>query len=238
MFAELSRIDVGWFLSVSLGAALMVQGLLAGRRRTALNEALHELRRPLQALFLITPIAALSEVSGGDLPGQAAAALERLDREINGDPEPAARRSVTVSELVAAAVDRCRPEAEAANASLRCEAIKEGGAVCLDPGAVGQALDNLIINAVRHGGPQIVVAASAGGSRLRFTVRDVGGAPPRESPAVGSRGARSGRRRHGHGLRVVRRVAADHGGRFRLRRGRGETEAVLELALGDREGAG
>jgi len=41
----------------------------------------------------------------------------------------------------------------------------------------------------------------------------------------------AGRRRHGHGLRIVRRVAARHGGSFRLRRSPSGTEACLELPL-------
>ena len=41
----------------------------------------------------------------------------------------------------------------------------------------------------------------------------------------------SGRRRHGHGLPVVRRVAAAHGGRFVLRRSEQGSLAVLELPL-------
>jgi signal transduction histidine kinase len=41
----------------------------------------------------------------------------------------------------------------------------------------------------------------------------------------------SGRRRHGHGLAVVRRVASEHRGRFVLHRGDLGTVATLELPL-------
>jgi len=41
----------------------------------------------------------------------------------------------------------------------------------------------------------------------------------------------SGRNRRGHGLAVVRRVAADHGGRFALRRAETGSMAALELPL-------
>ena len=41
----------------------------------------------------------------------------------------------------------------------------------------------------------------------------------------------SGRQRHGHGLAVVRQVAAAHGGRFVLRRSEQGSLAVLELPL-------
>jgi hypothetical protein len=46
----------------------------------------------------------------------------------------------------------------------------------------------------------------------------------------------SGRRRHGHGLAVVRRVASTHNGRFGLRRSQQGSLAVLELPLAEAEG--
>jgi len=48
----------------------------------------------------------------------------------------------------------------------------------------------------------------------------------------------SGRRRRGHGLRVVRRVATAHGGEFQLRSSGRGTEAVLELPLAGGHGSG
>jgi len=44
-------------------------------------------------------------------------------------------------------------------------------------------------------------------------------------------GRLSGRARHGHGLRLVRRTAARHGGSFALHLGEQGTSAVLELPL-------
>jgi signal transduction histidine kinase len=40
-----------------------------------------------------------------------------------------------------------------------------------------------------------------------------------------------GNNRRGHGLAVVRRIAAAHGGRFSLRRAPGRTVATIELPL-------
>ena len=102
-----------------------------------------------------------------------------------------------------------------------------------DRGAVAQAIDNLVVNAIEHGGPEIVVEASTGSGRLRVAVVDSGrGArrPRREGPAP-LIARLSGRRLHGHGLRVVRRTAADHGGNFQLRSSARGTEAILELPL-------
>jgi signal transduction histidine kinase len=234
MLAELTRVDAGWASAISLAAAVAAQGLLAGRRRTALNEALHELRRPVQALVLAVPVAGANDARVSDLPRQTALALERLDREINGGGQARSRVAVRVGTLLEAALNRGRLRAESAGASLRLRAGAEDAIVSVCRSGVDQALDNLIINAIEHGGPRIVVGAAVAGGGLRLTVADAG-----REPASGARrpdlsdalAALSGRKRHGHGLRVVRRVAAAHGGAFHLRRLPDRTEAMLELPL-------
>jgi signal transduction histidine kinase len=231
---ELAQIFVGWPLAASMAATVAAQGLRAGRRRTALNEALHELRRPLQAVALVSgPRFAAS--SGSEDPIElAAAALERLDREINGGPSAPARGTVECLPVVRGAVERWRSRAMLADGSLALRwnagrAIVEG-----DRSALGQALDNLILNAIEHGGPSIVVAARLHDGRLRIAVADSGRAS-RPRSRRGSPGEAiaqlTGRRRHGHGLSVVRRVAAAHGGRFALRHSERGSLAVLELPL-------
>src|SRR4029077_18740717 len=98
----------------------------------------------------------------------------------------------------------------------------EGGEATVDGDRreLAQVLDNLIVNAIEHGGPEIVVEVRAVAGRLCVAVLDCG----RESRPDSRRGtpaeliARlSGRRLHGHGLRLVRRVAAAHGGAVRRR---------------------
>jgi signal transduction histidine kinase len=229
----LAQIAAGWPLAASLAAAVGAQGLWAGRRRTALNEAVHELRRPLQALALAVPGAGRAERAGVEWSLQmAAVALERLDREINGEAVAAARAPVLVRPLLESAVGRWRGRATLAGGSLDLEwwgadTVMEG-----DRCAIAQALDNLIVNAIEHGGPAIVVAARLGEGKLRVSVTDSGrGARPRsrrQGPAELIAWL-SGRRRRGHGLRVVRRTAAAHGGDFRLRCSERGSEAVLEL---------
>jgi signal transduction histidine kinase len=233
---DLSEIVAGWPLVASM-ATVVAQGLRAGRRRTALNEALHELRRPLQTVAL-APGPRLAGSGGGDDPIElAAAALERLDREINGGAPTPAWAEVECLSLARSAVGRWRSRATLADASLVLrwnagEATVEG-----DRRALAQALDNLILNAIEHGGSSIVVAARLRGSRLRIVVVDSG----RASRPRSRRGnpaeviARlSGRRRHGHGLSVVSRVASAHGGRFALRRSERGALAALELPLAPR----
>jgi signal transduction histidine kinase len=231
----LAQIAAGWPLAASLAAAVGVQGLWAGRRRTALNEAVHELRRPLQALALAAPRAERAEPAAIEWSLQmAAVALERLDREINGESPAADRAPVSMRPLLESAVGRWKVRAALAGGTLDLEWRAGGAVVDGDRCAIAQALDNLIVNAIEHGGPAIAVAVGLGEGKLRLSVADSGrDARPesrRESPAE-LIARLSGRRRHGHGLRVVRRTAAAHGGEFRLHCAERGTEAVLELPL-------
>lgn len=210
-------------------------------RRTVLNEALHELRRPLQALAL-----AGAEPSGE--PGRiehsvqlAASALERLDREINGGSATSVRTLVVVKPLVEASLARWRPQAALAGAKLELrwragEAVLSG-----DRCGLVQVLDNLLVNAIEHGGPRIAVEVRRAGARLRVVVADSGARrvdadrPRRPGDRRPRRFASARRlatrRRHGHGLRVVRRIVTAHGGSFELRRSVSGSAAVLELPL-------
>jgi signal transduction histidine kinase len=236
----LAEVVAAWPLGASLAAAVAIQGLRTGRRRTALNEALHELRRPLQALALVSP---------GTLPTESAAirgsvqmatvALQRLEREINGDAEATVpvRGPLPVRPLLDSTVRRWQGRAALAGGSLSLRWQAGGATIEADRCAVAQALDNLVVNAIEHGGPGIVIEAQTGQGALRLAVVDSGReARPearRKSPAE-LIARLSGRGRRGHGLRVVRRTVAAHGGRFRLRSSARGTEAIVDLPLSDR----
>lgn len=232
---ELAQLVGGWSVALPLLAAVGARSLLAGRRRTALNEALHELRRPLQALALSSPDAAGGRAGGIESSLQmAAAALERLDREINGEAVTVARAPLAAGPLLEAAVARWQRRAALRGGSLRLRCGVADQIVSGDRGEISQALDNLIVNALEHGGPDVVVAARRAPGALRLSVTDSGAASNRVSrrgDAAGLLARLTGRRRHGHGLRVVRRIAAAHGGSFRLRCSQAGTEAELDLPL-------
>jgi signal transduction histidine kinase len=238
----LAEFVAAWPLGASLAAAVAVQGLRGGRRRAALNEALHELRRPLQALALVPAAAIPAEPSAIQGSVQmAAAALERLEREINGEASPAAPETLPARPLLESVVGRWRARAALAGSSLSLRWDGGEARIQADPCAVAQALDNLVVNAIEHGGPEILIEARVGRGALRVAVVDRGRGtrpqPRRESPAA-LIARLSGRRLRGHGLRLVRRTAAAHGGCFRLRFSEGGTEAVLELPLNGREWEG
>ncbi|HEX2393360.1 MAG TPA: ATP-binding protein [Solirubrobacterales bacterium] len=225
MIPGVGDVLAAWPFAASFAAAAGARGVREARRRTVLNEALHELRRPLQAMTLAA--------DGGQecALSMAASALERLDHEINGRPPRRSQGSFAAKGLIEAAVSRWRRAAALRGGRVELswhagEAVTAG-----ERTRIAQAIDNLLVNAIEHGGPRIEVEGAAVAGRLRLAIRDSGPRPGqgRRAPAPASR--ISGRRRHGHGLRLVRRIAAEHGGSFELRRSATATEAVLELPL-------
>jgi signal transduction histidine kinase len=237
---ELAEIAAGLPAAASFAIAGGITAVRDGRRRSALNEAVHELRRPLQALSLAAPRDVEDASPFGSSLRMAAVALERLDREINGRSPVGNSQTVHIGPLVEAAIGRWRVRASRSGKSLtlrwRAGESSLAGSEC----DLAQALDNLITNAIEHGGERIEVRVTETGERLRIAVLDSGGAPQRRRQgSVADVAARiGGRRRHGYGLRVVARTAAEHGGDFRLQRDAGVTRAVLGLPLGRRPGDG
>jgi signal transduction histidine kinase len=203
------------------GAALWCRAREA-RRREELNAAMHELRRPLQAIALTTgpPRSALN--GNGTPPIELAiAALADLDRAVNGKPPPG-RTPLRLRPLVEASLSRWREAAELADSRLELRWGAGQAAVLGDAHRLSQALDNLIVNAIEHGGPPVRVDGHLCARGVRIAVRDHG--RPGEDVRMSGRGS-------GHGLRIAAAIAADHGGRFAIRRDSSGTVAVLELPL-------
>jgi signal transduction histidine kinase len=230
MPVELAEIAAGLPMAASFAMATGITARREGRRRSALNEAVHELRRPLQALaFSLPPDAGEGKAAESALR-MAAAAVERLDREINGEPAAVPAEPVLVRPPVAAALARWRPHAAALDRSLEltwaaAEPVLQG-----QEQELVQALDNMISNGFEHGRGPIEIEVREDGGRLWLAVRDGGPKDGRRLRRRHGRDRRS-RGRHGHGLRIVRRVATRQGGSFRLRRSGEGTEARLDLPL-------
>jgi signal transduction histidine kinase len=102
-----------------------------------------------------------------------------------------------------------------------------------DGGRLGQAVDNLLENAVRHGQPPISVAAHTEPDCVVISVSDAGnGVPVELGPRVFDRFAIAGPTGGtGLGLYLVRRIARGHGGEARYRPPAHGVPHVFELVL-------
>lgn len=212
----------GWTPSLLFAVMATVGAIRSTRRRAAINEALHELRRPLQALTLA------AGPDAGDGPAElAAAALEQLERRVNGERPPLRSAPVDLGAVVVAAAARwsfAGRAVDAAGTGSR-RTVVEGDRV-----ALSQALDNLIANALEHGEPPVAVRVTMRAGWASVVVSDAGGGV-RPRRARNPLARLSGRCRRGHGLVVARRTAAAHGGELELRRAGAGTAATLTLPL-------
>jgi signal transduction histidine kinase len=230
MTVELAEIAAGLPLAASFALAGGITNLREGRRRTALNEAMHELRRPLQALSLALPTDPARQGTVNTSLQLATAALDRLDREINGDSPESEVTCVPLRSLLEEAVQRWGPRAASVGGGVRLRWLSDEQQVEGDRIGLAQAVDNLISNAIDHGGGRVTIEGRRDGRWLLISIRDSGGmALGARRP--GWRPGRGSRSRHGHGLRVVARVARAHGGSFGLRWVGWGTEARLRLPL-------
>jgi signal transduction histidine kinase len=202
--------------------------MISRGHKRRLNRAIHELRRPLQTLTLL-------EDGAGPHPGSPPAAgrgallelvseaVADLDRTVNGGKRLRAVRPFCCRELLLASLERWRPAAAGAGGFKvfwdAGPALVEG-----DPVEMAQAFDNLIANALEHGGPPVVVTAARVAGRIRITIANGAGRMP---------AARRRDPRRGHGTDVVSRVASAHRGRFALCQTASGCVAALELPLAE-----
>lgn len=207
----------GWPFGLAFASSILGARISDSRRREALNRALHELRRPLQALVL------RPDGARPDSFELVLGALDDLDREVNGGRPVLARRPCSCRAMIEQAVERWRGLAARANRTLELRWDAGACEVLADPRRIAQLLDNLIANALEHGGLRVAVAASLCPGGVRIVVSDSGR----------SDGLRTRPRdpRHGHGLEVAARVAAEHRGRFFFSQRDDGSIAILELPL-------
>lgn len=144
---ELAQIVVGWPLAAMLAVVAAAQSLRAGQRRSALNQALHELRRPLQAIALASSGPAGSPPVLQSSVQLAAAALDRLDHEVNGGGLQRPPEEMELRSLLEAAVRRWQARASLGGGALKLRWRAGRAVVVGNRVELAQALDNLIVNA-------------------------------------------------------------------------------------------
>jgi signal transduction histidine kinase len=220
----------GWPFGLMLAVAAGTERLQTRRRRLVLNRALHEVRRPLQALVL----AGAPERRVREAVEMTVAALGDLDREINHEPPQFRPQRVRLDELAEAAAERWRATANRLGRPLALRLHTHDAELWADRAQVSRAVENLIANALEHGSGFVEIAATVGGGKGRIAIADGGSSPPRRTLRWLLRGRDS---RRGHGHAIVSEVARRHSGRFFWLRSERGSIAVLELPVFGRQGA-
>ena len=241
--AEVAEALAGLLHRVERARAESERSLISARDFAAAAE--HELRTPLTSmrtdLEVLIAHPDLPAAERADVLAQLAARQRRIEdtlaalaRLAAGDLAEPDRSPVELGDLVAQAVATA---ARSAPAGTSVEAVLPDGEITVAGSAAGLrlAVDNLLANAVRHGGAhRIQAAVRVEGDRVLITVDDDGrGVPPDERTAVFDR-FRRGRFAHGPGsglgLALVAQQAALHDGTATLTDSPlGGTRVVLEL---------
>jgi len=202
------------------------------RERNLVADASHELRTPFAVLR--------GELELASRPGRS---REELEAAVKNAAEEAARLNLLADDLlllsrsdqgqlilrvvptdVAQLLNQCaqRATGRASNISVTCRVDAPAGLTWpLDPDRIGQAIDNLIDNAIRHAPAEteIVIGARAENGRLILEVADEGpGFPAEFLPHAFERFRRSDASRSrggggaGLGLSIVQAITTAHGG--------------------------
>jgi two-component system, OmpR family, sensor kinase len=155
-----------------------------------------------------------------------------LDLEEIDSLAAVSRSAVDVSELVDAVSRRYQPAFAQQGRHITTDAPPT--TVLASARWLDAALNNLVSNALRHGGGDVAIVLRTRGDRLRVTVTDAGpGFPPDFVPKAFDRFTRAEESRtttgSGLGLAVVAAVARNHDGSVHIRTGQPGACVVLDI---------
>jgi PAS domain S-box-containing protein len=185
----------------------------------------HELRTPVSVLsgsanLLVTYWSQMTEPERSELSQSMTTSAERLQRLLS-DLLTASRlgskgldlelQAVDISQLLTRTVAATRTASP--DADIRLD-TKPGLYVMGESDRLGQAIDNLLNNALRHGAPPVNVCARRVGDQVQITVTDAGeGVTGNVRTRLFERFAAGSKRGGtGLGLFIVRELARAHGG--------------------------
>ena len=150
---------------------------------------------------------------------------------------------IDVVDLIEESLGRFRPELEELGFDLQLHLPIELPPVVANRAMMGQAIDNLLDNAIKYGGDRrvLIVSASADNDWIHVQVRDRGvGISPDDVPHVFDkfyRGSGTTQRGTGLGLSIVQRVVKKHGGSVDIRSVVDEGTSVhVALPVAERDG--
>jgi len=226
-----------------------LRDLMDGQRRL-LHDVSHELRSPLARLQAAVGLA-------HQQPERIASSLERIEREsmrmdklvgelltlsrLEAQPAVTRREQIDLTELADAIVADARFEAGPQAPHLNVDAP---GAIVLagDPDLLWSALENVVRNAIRHGGAggvvEVLLRRDAGHAHIEVRDRGPGIAPSDLAcvfqPFFRSNATGTAVDGHGLGLPIAQRVVLAHGGSIHVaNRDGGGLRVAITLPLRD-----
>lgn len=210
-------------------------GILLSRERAFAENASHQLRSVITAVRIrIEELATIEDRE--DLDDEVGATLLVVDRLENTVEELLAlsqsgrigeSETIGADELLEACARRFRPVFTARHRELVVD-IHSRSPVTVNPAAVGQALDALVDNCLRHGAGTVVMAAADQKDSVVLSVSDEGTGIPDEARAQVFRRGVSLSGSSGLGLPIAREIVELEQGRLVLTSG---TPPVFEIFL-------
>jgi signal transduction histidine kinase len=161
--------------------------------------------------------------------GRAGEAIEELDRARGATTE--AENTMQLLDLASLVGRRARAWSHLAPAyGSRLRLSWRAGPVALlgSRSRIEKAVDNLIANALEHGGGEVVVEAVRCGTAVRISIWDSGTGLDRPPNELLARAPTSTR---GHGLAIARSAIEWHGGRLSAVRRAGGTAVDIQLPI-------
>jgi signal transduction histidine kinase len=213
-------------VAVALDATAVRIAQLVGREREFTVNAAHQLRTPLTALRLRLEELETRQPAG--LEQETARALREVDRlqatvddllALARQGRAGDARPLDLGALIRTHAARWRPLFD--RTGRRLEVVDGAGAMPIaSRGAIGQALDVLVDNALRHGAGTVTVALESRDGRAVLSVSDEGaGVAPGTERLIFERGG-SAAGGTGVGLHLARSLVEAESGRLRVTRGR------------------
>lgn len=219
--------------------AATLNALLADARRSIqqirrfTSDAAHELRTPLTVIMGEADVSlrrnrtpseykkALQEI--GSESRRLSDLIDRLLTLARGDAEALSRerRPVLLTACVQNAIARLRQTAKTAHKTIQAKSSATTGNVMGDPLLLERAFENLIENAIHHGGKRIAVTVRQETSQAVIEVADNGpGIPTELAPQIFDRFVRGDESRTGSGfglgLSITKATVEAHGGTIEL----------------------
>ncbi len=218
-------------LANTLQAAFARLAAVREREEAFTRAAAHDLRSPLAALKMRLQGALAGPRDGAELREDIAEALTDVERMrrltdhlllLARGAREVQLAPLDLARLAGEAVDRARERAPDARLDFE---TRGNAAVLGDEALLTQLLENLIGNALRHGGGDMRVQVVGDGKGVHLTVSDSGpGVPESALPRLGEPFYRTDAARgsdgNGLGLAIVRRVVDAHDAELSFKNGR------------------